>query len=140
MSAYEDIHRVATSGTMTEAELLFLLDIFRAEVRAEALNEGADLAVRTARALGSWGDEASQRDAGVAARLGAELSRMAAAAPVPDESADVEPEFAVRWPDGNLTPATDREHGLRAIASARRADPDAALIQRTCTPWTEVTS
>lgn len=69
-----------------------------------------------------------------------ELCRMAASTPpVPDNATD-EGEFAVRWPDGELTPVSDREHGLRAIESAGRAEPGAVLMQRSCTPWTEVTS
>ncbi|MFE0088824.1 hypothetical protein [Streptomyces sp. NPDC059016] len=42
MSAYDDIHRIAVSGKMTEAELLFLLDTFRDEVRAEVPRDAAD--------------------------------------------------------------------------------------------------
>lgn len=113
-----------------------ILGQFKDDVRTQTLNEAAD-------AL-----EARVADVDVDTRTtwagmdAAYLRHLAAAPtpPVPDNTAADEPEFAVRWPDGELTRAADREHGLRAIESAHRAEPGAVLMQRSCTPWTEVTS
>lgn len=46
-------------------------------LQAATLREAEDIAVRTARRLGSSGSEAAQRDASVAARLGAQYGRLA---------------------------------------------------------------
>ena len=67
-----------------------------------------------------------------------ELRRLAASSS--RTAADEQPEFAVRWPDGELTRAADREHGLRAIEIARRVEPGAVLVQRSYTAWREATS
>lgn len=47
-------------------------------LQAATLREAEDMAVRTARRLGASGSEAAQRDAAVAARLGAQYGRLAA--------------------------------------------------------------
>lgn len=46
-------------------------------LQAATLREAEDIAVRTARRLGASGSEAAQRDASVAARLGAQYGRLA---------------------------------------------------------------
>lgn len=110
----------------------------RDKARAVALNDAADEVVA------SCPDHSDRDEAWMDCHCAVadELRRMAAApaVPVPDNAAADVPEFAVRWPDGELTRAADREHGLRAIESAHRAEPGAVLMQRSCTPWTEVTS
>ena len=110
-------------------------DAHRAEVLAEAIE--AARAEHLKEDTGTSEDEAYNQgvDDAVAA-IGALLETASSSRTAADE----QPEFAVRWPDGELTRAADREHGLRAIEIARRVEPGAVLVQRSCTAWREATS
>ena len=127
------------TGVMHEAHA----DRAMAEVRAEVLAENLTAPERQflTFALGLAADHmASRSDEFTAGDEAALTSLRRLAASSPRTAADEQPEFAVRWPDGELTRAADREHGLRAIEVAHRVEPGAVLVHRSCTEWTEVPS
>lgn len=139
MSARDELRLMLFGWSCEDGQIDRRLDAFRTEVLAEAIE-----AVRSEYLHEDTGTpEDAAYNQGVTdaiAAIGALTEATAPAAPAPAApTADV-PEFAVRWPDGGLTRAADRTSGLRAIESAHRAEPGAVLMQRSCTPWTEVTS